>query len=90
MAQNSTQTAISSWAEATDSDITSVTIQNQGSHLLEVIATTGAAPSGDGGKIIVPPGGALINEFLSDLFPGIPGADRVWVRGYGPFLISHA
>ena len=73
------------WTEVTDSDLTGVIrIQNLSEKLVYVQATTGAAPAGATfaaqrkGSIRVRPWmGEVIT--VADMFPGVAGADRVWV-----------
>ena len=90
MAQSSTTSATQDWTEITDANITRITIQNQGLVPLEVKATTGATPTDSDGAIVIPENGILINEYLADLFPGVAGADRVFIRGSGNVFFSHA
>lgn len=90
MPQSDTTTAKQTWTEITDANITRITIQNQSDEVLEVRATTGSAPSDDGKAVLIPPYGMLINEYLADLFPGVTGADRVFIRGSGSVFFSHA
>ena len=90
MAQNTQITASLDWVEVTDADIQSITIQNKGGNGLEITATSGDAPDIDAGSISLDAGQIIINEFLSDLFAGVAGPVRVFVRGNGPVFVSHA
>lgn len=91
MPQNTTKTATSSWSQATDADVTSVSLHNKSSRYLEVAVTVGAvAPTNADTTILVPPYGYILNENLSDLAPGLTGANRVYVKGQGEYFVSHA
>lgn len=90
MARNTTVTLVPDvWTELTDADVASVTVQSKAADYIEVTGTSGAAPSG-GGSIRLSPNMAIINRDLADLWPGVPGVVRVWARGKGEVLISHA
>lgn len=94
MAQNTTTTVGpgGDWVQLTDSDVTSITIQNIGGSKVMLKGTTSAtAPTDDSGAIHLGAGQALINEFLSDLWPGVASV-RVYAKSqYGTqAVVSHA
>lgn len=90
MAQNTSTTATQTWTEITDADISAITIQNLSNYPLEVAGTTGSAPADNDSNIIIPVGGLIINEYLTDLFPGVASVDRVFIKGSGKVFFSHA
>lgn len=91
MPQNTTKQASSSWTQATDADITAFSIHNKSPRYLQVVPTVGAvAPTDNLNAILVPPYGYILNQNLSDLCPGLAGANRLYVKGRGAYLISHA
>lgn len=91
MAQNTTYEATQAWLLVTDSDVTAVSFQNRSNYPLEVYATVGTGtPAASVQGIMYPKHQGERNANLSDLFPGISGANRIWVRGNGQMWISHA
>lgn len=89
MARNTTLTMSSSWTELTAADVSAITIQNKSGYTLEIAGTTGSAPADASGVIHIPPGGLLLNELMSELWPGV-AAVRVFGRGAGQVFVSHA
>lgn len=82
MAKNATQTVTSEWAQLTSGDVTSITIQNFGGDPVTIVGTVGAnapAATSDVG-LVLDPGIAVINRSMTDLFPGVSGATRVYAR----------
>jgi len=80
MAQNtSTTLTAKDWTQLTDADITSITFQNTGGYHMLVKATTDATkPTDFSGAIRYNPGQGERNVAMTDLFPGLSGADRLW------------
>lgn len=80
MAQNTTKTlTANAWTQLTDADITSITFQNIGGYHIFVKATTDTTtPTDFDGSIRYNPGQGERNALMTDLFPGLSGADRVW------------
>jgi hypothetical protein len=81
------------WTEITSGDVTSITFQNKSAAtLMQVQATAGSVtPIGVEGVIYSP----RVGEFgisLASAFPGVPGANRVWVYANQKIevFVSHA
>lgn len=97
MAQNTILTVTGQWTLVTDSDVTSLTYQNFGPAYVEVAATVGAvtAPDDENGagyyRAEATKGGEALS--LADVFPGLAGANRIWMRAPGgpttSVFISH-
>ena len=68
----------SNWIELTEADVTNITIQNLGTASIFVQATTGSAPTTTAGSIEYPGAAKETNVGISELFPGVIGADRLW------------
>jgi len=82
-----------SWTQLTDADITSATFQNRSAYPVLVKGTVGAvAPSDADGAIRYNPGQGERNVLLSDLFPGVSGANRLYAYSdqEAEVSISHA
>lgn len=80
MAKDQTDTLTpGEWNELTANDVTNITFQNLSQYDMWVLATTASAPTGPktDGKLWGPGTGEK-NAALSDLWPGITGADRVF------------
>jgi len=95
MATNSTVSLdAGEWEEITASDVSSITFQNISPYPVFVRATTGDAPTETEafGAIRYNPGQGERNVQLSDLFPGVVDADRVFVYsdGKATVFVSHA
>jgi len=81
------------WTQLTDADVSAITFQNKSGHAAFVKATTDATPpTSTAGAIRYNPGQGERNATVSDLFPGISGADRIYVYSDEPvtFFVSHA
>ena len=94
MAQNTTTTLpANTWTQLTNSDITSATFQNNSGNVIFITGTAGAvAPTSLIGAIRYNPGTGERNVAMTDLFPGVSGANRLYaiaVSG-GHCFISHA
>jgi hypothetical protein len=63
--------------------ITAIRIQNIGHDVLLLQATVGeVVPTSDAGAIRIYPKDAITaDQTLASLFPGVPGANRVYVKG---------
>lgn len=94
MARNSTVTVPAvTWTQLTAGDVTAITFQNLGAATLKVKGTVGAnAPSDDTGSISYTKFQGERNVLLSDLFPGVSGANRVYayIADGGDVAVSHA
>jgi hypothetical protein len=94
MAQNATiNTTANDWVLLTDSNIATITFQNIGSNHILIKATVGAsAPTSTDGAIRYNPGQGERNSALTDMFPGIAGANRVYAYATEivPVVVSHA
>lgn len=94
MPQNTTKNiAAATWTQLTDANITTATFQNISGNFVLLKATVGAvAPTDQTGAIRYNPGQGERNVALSDLFPGVSGANRLyaWSEGGAAVVISHA
>jgi hypothetical protein len=94
MAQNTTiNTTANAWVQLTDANIATITFQNVGSNHILIKATVGAvAPTSTAGSIRYNPGQGERNGALTDLFPGVAGANRVYAYATEvvPVVVSHA
>ena len=64
----------------TAADAAAIFVQNRSSAAVEVIGTADDTPPVDtSGGILLEGKGVILNEALSDLFPGVPGVVRVWI-----------
>jgi hypothetical protein len=67
------------WTQLTDADVTAITFQNIGGHFILVKATTDTTtPTTTTDAIRYNPGQGERNALMTNLFPGLSGADRVW------------
>jgi len=71
---------VDEWAEITTADVTNITFQNLTECDLLVQATVGGEPTSTDGSIVYGHNEGERNVALSDLFPGVSGAVRVWAR----------
>ena len=94
MAQNTTITlAAETWTQLTDADVTSITFQNKGGFHMFIAGTTDAtAPTNFDNALRYNPGQGERNVSMSDLFPGLTGADRVYAYAANSVdvFVSHA
>jgi hypothetical protein len=94
MAQNTTVSVqATTWTLLTNSDIASATFQNVGGNYVVIKATTDTTtPTDLTGGVRYNPGQGERNVLLSDLFPGLSGADRLWAWSAdgSAVVISHA
>jgi hypothetical protein len=94
MSQNTTiAIPAATWTQLTDADISSITFQNVGSNHIVIKATTdGTAPTSTDGGFRYNPGQGERNVSMSNLFPGIAGADRLWAysQDASSVVVSHA
>lgn len=98
MPRNTTLTVTKDWSEVTDADVTNITLSNRGSDEIEFMATVGAVAPSNGSNpqgILLERGTAIINRALTDLFPGVSGANRVYARtapggDISQVFVSHA
>ena len=81
MAQNTTiNIPAATWTQITDGNVTAMTFQNISGNFVLVKGTVGAtAPTDLAGSLRYNPGQGERNVLLADLFPGISGANRVYV-----------
>lgn len=94
MARNTTiNVPAVTWTQLTSADVTSITFQNVSGNFVLIKATVGAnAPSDTTGAIRYNPGQGERNVALSDLFPGVSGANRVYAYSVdgAAVVVSHA
>lgn len=98
MAQNThIKLAANTWTLLTDANVTNVTFQNVSQNYVWIKATVGAtAPTSIAGAVRYEFGEGEANVLLSDLFPGVSGANRVYALagdeagGTGAVMVSHA
>lgn len=94
MAQNTTVTVPSAtWTQITDANVTSITFQNLGGNYCLIKSTSNTtAPTTTTGAIRYNPGQGERNVALSDLFPGVTSAARVWAYATDAtaVMVSHA
>ena len=94
MAQQITkQIAAATWTELTNANVTTITFQNISGYFVLIKGTVGAnAPTDLSGTIRYNPGQGERNVALTDLFPGVSGANRVYAYSVdgGSLLVSHA
>lgn len=81
------------WVELTENEAFLVTFQNVGYSQVFVKATASAsAPVNAVGALEFPPASQAVSYTLTEMFPGIAGANRLWA--YAPFetsvAVSHA
>lgn len=94
MPRNTTVTCTGgAWTQITDADVTNLTFQNLSqTRSMLVKATTGSAPTDTTGAAFYPPVNGEINVALTELFPGVTSATRVFV--FAPLtvdvFVSHA
>lgn len=85
------------WTLLTDSDVTAITFQNVSQNYIWIKGTVGAsAPTNISGAIRYDFSEGEANIDLTDLFPGVAGANRVYALagdeagGTGAVMVSHA
>lgn len=81
MPQNNTvQVPKGAWTQLSNVDVSAVAIQNQSGYAIKLQATNGTtAPSSLLGAIDLQPNGIFTAQYLlSDIWPGVSGANRVW------------
>lgn len=93
MPQHTTYTVGGSWVLLTDTNVTSVTFQNIGNTSMWITSTNGTdAPTAGAERLKYAPGQGERNVLLTDLTPGVSGANRLWARssgGAGTVFVSH-
>ena len=94
MPANTTVTVpANTWTQITSNDVSAITFQNLGTGGLAVLATVGATPpTSRAGSVEYPSMFGEKNATLAELFPGISGANRVYVHSVAPgeVMVSHA
>lgn len=94
MARNTNVTvAAKAWTELTASDVLAITFQNLCGAEIFVKATVGATEPEDlDGAVRYEFGQGERGAALTDLFPGVSGANRVfaWSKDAGEVMVSHA
>jgi len=82
------------WTQLTDADVTSITFQNASGYDVLIKATTDTtAPTDQDDVLVYGPGLGERNSLMTDLFPGLTGADRVWAycsAATASVFVSHA
>jgi hypothetical protein len=78
------------WTLLTNSDVSALRIQVLGRVGVLLKATVGAVPptSLTGGVSLAPGGGLTADQTLAQLFPGVPGANRVYAYATGGTVVS--
>jgi hypothetical protein len=66
---NTCRYLFTSWLQVTDTPTVNVTVQNRGSHDMEILPYEGSDHHDPQG-LLIPPDTALVNRRISDLFPG--------------------
>ena len=68
------------WTMLTNQNVSSVSVQNIAGYVVKLQATSGvSAPTGILGAIDLVPNGIFTAQYLlSDIWPGVSGANRVW------------
>lgn len=94
MPQNTTYGIADSWTLLTDANVSAVTFQNTGIYPVWVATTNGTTPPAAGAeRLLYNAGQGERNVLLSDLTPGISGANRIWARAFnqngGRVFVSH-
>lgn len=94
MAQNTTIEIGKSWALLTNSDVSSLTFQNNRGVYIEIYVTANTTdPTADDG-LLYPQGFGERNVALTDLAPGVVSPVRVWAKTDLPegatVWVSHA
>lgn len=86
--------AASAWTQITDGDVTAIRVQNIGTGTVWIKARVGAgALASLGGSICLDPMMTIgADTPLTELFPGVSGANRVyaWSEAGGIVSVSHA
>lgn len=94
MAQNTTlNIPANTWTLLTDADVSTVTFANVTGSTVWIKATTDTTePTDRAGAIPYSPGFGESAAAMTDLFPGLSGADRLWAYSTEPasVFISHA
>lgn len=93
MAANTNITAVAGqWTLLTTNDAAQATFQNLTNGVIKVKGTVGAVtPTNEDGAIAYPPFNGEMNANLSEMFPGITGVNRLYVKSGlgGSVPISH-
>lgn len=81
MTQNTTISLVAAtWTQITDANVSGIRVANLGTEAIWLQATIGAvAPSSTNGALPLLPGQILAADLtLAQLWPGVPGANRVY------------
>lgn len=94
MAQNGDVTLTAgAWTQLTDADVSAITFVNRSEYSILVKATTDTTtPTTFAGAVPYGPSMGEANKSMSDLFPGLSGADRLWAycEYAATVMVSHA
>lgn len=94
MPQNTTVPVNTTWTQLTDANVTDITFQNIGASAIYVQGAVGeVAPNGAAFGVLYQPGEGESKRLLSELFPGVSGANRVYVKSASlptQVFVSHA
>lgn len=94
MAQNIKISINEDWVLVTDSNVSTITFQVTGERSLQVLGTNGTTePGSSSGGLVYGAGQGERNTALSDLFPGVSGVNRLWMRMVSyetEVFVSHA
>lgn len=91
--QTTVNVSAGDWVEITAGDVTQLTFQNIGTNHVLIMGTVGAvAPTSPSGALRYNPGQGERLGALTDLFPGVSGANRVFAYAESPgsITVSHA
>jgi hypothetical protein len=80
MPKNTDQEVSLDWEQITNADVTEITFQNTGGRAVIIQATSGTTSPTDDAGLVYQPGQGEANRSLSEIFPGVSGANRVWAR----------
>lgn len=83
------------YVQLTNSDVSGISIVCDGYSSLSVVVTVGTVqPTSSAGEMVLYTGDVITSDqSFEDLFPGVPGANRVWARAYGKYgaaEVNHA
>ena len=94
MANNTTVNVdANGWTLLTAADVAQLTFQNVSHNFVFIKATVGATPPASlAGAVRYNPGQGERNVLLTDLFPGVTGANRVyaWADSAASVMVSYA
>lgn len=94
MPQNGSQNINAQWVMVTDANVTEITFQVTGEYAVFALGTNGTGqPAANEHGLRYGPGEGEAKRLLADLFPGISGVNRLWLRSTSAatqVFVSHA